>query len=84
MCYVSLIIVKYSATSTGLWPASPLIEMRGTHIQPVFDRRVQHGEVCEEDAQVGHSALGVGLCEKKREKKRVFHPFHPQRFQFAS
>lgn len=70
MCYVSLIIVKYSATSRGWRPAFPLIEMIGTYIQPVFDRRVQHGEVCEEDTQVGHSALGVGLCKRRRKKKR--------------
>lgn len=38
--------------------------MKSTYIQPVFDCRVQHGEVCEEDTQVGHGALGVGLCEK--------------------
>lgn len=36
-----------------------------THIQPVFDCRVQHGEVCEEDPQVGHRALGARLCGKK-------------------
>lgn len=47
--------------------------MRVTYIQPVFDRRVQHGEVCEEDTQVGHGALGIGLCKKKR--KKVFHLF---------
>lgn len=57
----------------GLWPAFPLIEMRVTYIQPVFDRRVQHGEVCEEDTQVGHGALGIGLCKKQKEK--VFHLF---------
>lgn len=38
--------------------------MKSTYIQPVFDCRVQHGEVCEEDTQVGHGALHVGLCEK--------------------
>lgn len=50
--------------------------MRVTYIQPVFDRRVQHGEVGEEDTQVGHGALGVGLCNRK--KKKVFHPFPPE------
>lgn len=42
--------------------------MRVTYIQPVFDRRVQHGEVGEEDTQVGHGALGVGLCNRKKIK----------------
>lgn len=36
----------------------------GTHLQSVFDGRVQHGEVCEEDPQVGYCALGTGLCER--------------------
>lgn len=36
-------------------------EIRLSYIQPVFDRCVQHGKVCKEDAQVGHSASGTGL-----------------------
>lgn len=54
---VTLVTVKYRATS------------RATYIQPVFDCRVQHGEVCEEDSQVRHRALGAGLYKKKRKKK---------------
>lgn len=53
---------------------SPLIEMRYTHIQLVFDRCVQHSEVCEEDAEVGHGALGVGLCKKKQKKACFISP----------
>lgn len=44
---------------------------RATYIQPVFDRRVQHGEVCEEDSQVGHCALGAGLYKKTDQKKNI-------------
>lgn len=40
--------------------------MTVTYIQPVFDCCVQHGEVCEEDTQVGHSALSIRLCKIKK------------------
>lgn len=69
----------------GLGEAFPLMEMRVTYIQPVFDCRVQHGQVCEEDTQVGHSALGTGLCRKKKNPTTIKVRFmYSQRFQFAS
>lgn len=55
-----------------------------TYIKPVFDCRVQHGEVCEEDPQVGHRALGAGLygrkenthnLQKKGQSLQRFFPF---------
>lgn len=39
-----------------------------THIQAVFDGRVQHGEVGQEDSQVWHGALSVGLRHQEEKK----------------
>lgn len=52
-----------------------------TYIQPVFDCRVQHGEVCEEDPQVGHRALGAGLHDEKGNTQNLQNKGQsPQRF----
>lgn len=48
------------------WPGG-----ESTYIQPVFDCRVQHGEVCEEDPQVGHRALGAGLYGEKENTQNL-------------
>ena len=61
----------------GMWRTLPLTELILTYIQPVFDGSVQHGEVCEEDSQIGHGALSAGLCV--RGKKNVFQQF-PKHF----
>lgn len=60
MCYVSWENCKMKWCNVQLLRLDfLLIHVTWTHIQPVFDGRVQHGEVCEEDAEVWHGAPGA-------------------------